>query len=50
MVVEDGCGGDFNATEIEMLGQLPKAPVASYLQNGAEAESMIVESGLGGEY
>ena len=53
MVVEDGCGGDFNATEIEMLGQLPKEGLrlllASYLQNGAELETMLVESGLGGE-
>ena len=44
----------FNAIEIEMLGQLPKEGLrlllASYLQNGAEAETMPVESGLGGEY
>ena len=54
MVVEDGCGGDFNATEIEMLGQLPKEGLhlllTFYLQNGAELETMLVESGLGGEY
>ena len=40
----------FNATEIEMLGQLLRLLLASYLQNGAEAETMLVESGLGGEY
>ena len=40
----------FNATEIEMLGQLLRLLLASYLQNGAEAETMPVESGLGGEY
>ena len=44
----------FNATEIEMLGQLPKEGLhlllTFYIQNGAELETMLVESGLGGEY
>ena len=44
----------FNATEIEMSGQLPKEGLhlllTFYIQNGAELETMLVESGLGGEY
>ena len=39
--------------EEQMLGQMSlhqRLLLASYLQNGAEAETMLVESGLGGEY
>ena len=53
VVVEDGCGGDFQCHWNRNVGATVKGLrllLTSYLQNGAEAETMLVESGLGGEY
>ena len=43
----------FNATENRNVGATVEGLrllLTSYLQNGAEAETMLVESELGGEY